>query len=78
MCLTKQGSRRELLKTMMHYIKGTQHKLENTTTAQSAAFTLKALSGSLAVHADGETICVDGKELEISCIPSALKIISRG
>ena len=78
MCLTRQGNRRELLKTMIHYIKGTQHNLENTTTAQNAAFKLKALSGSLAAHADGETICIDGKELEISCIPKALKIISRG
>ena len=75
MCLTKQGSRRELLKTMMHYIKGTQHNLENTTTAQSAAFTMKALNGSLAVHADGETICEAGKYLEINCIPNALEII---
>lgn len=75
MCLTKQGNRRELLKTMMHYIKGTQHKLENTTTAQSAAFTLKALNGSFAVHADGETICEAGRYLEINCIPNALEII---
>jgi len=75
MCLTKQGSRRELLKTMMHYVKGTQHTLDNTTTAQSKAFTMKAIRGSLAVHADGETICEAGKQLEINCFSNALKII---
>lgn len=75
LCMTKQGSRRELLKTMLHYVKGTQHTLDNTTVAQSAAFTLKAVSGSLAVHADGETICEAGKHLEISCLPNALEII---
>jgi diacylglycerol kinase (ATP) len=76
MCLTKQGNRRELLKTMMHYIKGTQHNLDNTTTAQSSEFFIKAVNGSLAVHADGETICEAGKELLVRCIPNALKIIN--
>jgi diacylglycerol kinase (ATP) len=77
LCFTKQGSRRELLKTMMYYIKGTQHTLENTTVAQSAAFSMKALNGSLAVHADGETICESGKYLDISCLPHALNIIKK-
>ncbi|KQC04118.1 MAG: hypothetical protein APR54_08950 [Candidatus Cloacimonas sp. SDB] len=75
MCLTRQGSRRDLLKTMLYYLKGTQNSLDNTFTAQSSAFMLKAVNGSLAVHADGETICETGKELEVECIPNALKII---
>ena len=75
LCFTQQGSRRELLKTMMHYVKGTQQTLPNTTTAQSSVFTLKALSGSLAVHADGETICEAGKDIEVSCLPHAIRII---
>jgi len=29
----------------------------------------------MAAHCDGETICYDGKELEISCIPGALRLI---
>jgi len=75
MCLTSQGSRWELLKTMLYYLKGTQNSLDNTFTAQSSAFILKAVNGSMAVHADGETICESGKELEVKCIPNALKII---
>jgi diacylglycerol kinase family enzyme len=75
LCFTQQGTRRALLKAMGYYIKGTQHTLPNTTTAQSAAFTLKAISGSLAVHADGETICEEGRYIEITCLPHAIKII---
>jgi len=77
MCLTRQGSRRELLKAMMHYIKGTQSNLTNTFTAQSSHFQLKAVNGTMAVHADGETICEAGKELEVNCIPNALRIINK-
>ena len=78
LCMTQQGTRRKLLHTMLHYTKGTQAQLDNTKTALISSITLKAIKGVMAVHADGETICVDGKELEISCIPNALKIISRG
>jgi len=75
LCMTKQGKRRELLKAMMHYMKGTQSTLEDTTTLQSSIFSLRALHGELAVHADGETICEAGSEINVECIPSALKII---
>jgi len=78
LCMTQQGTRRKLLHTMLHYTKGTQAQLDNTKTALISSITLKAIKGVMAVHADGETICVNGKELEISCIPNALKIISRG
>jgi diacylglycerol kinase family enzyme len=77
LCLTTQGSRRELLRTMLHYMKGTQHNLENTTTAQSSYFRISAVNGSMAVHADGETICEKGKDLEISCLPHALGIVKK-
>lgn len=77
LCLTKQGSRRELLKTMLHYTKGTQQSLKNTTTLQSPSFSLQAQSGHLAVHADGETICEAGSAIEVKCIPSAINIICK-
>ena len=75
LCMTKQGTRRKLLQTMFHYTKGTQDTLDNTKTALISSITLNAINGSMAVHADGETICEKGKLLEISCIPNALNII---
>ncbi|MCF7794222.1 MAG: diacylglycerol kinase family lipid kinase [Candidatus Cloacimonetes bacterium] len=77
LCMTKQGNRRELLKAMLHYTKGTQQSLENTTTLQSPSFSLEAKSGHLAVHADGETICQAGKKIDVKCIPSAINIICK-
>lgn len=77
LCYTLQGKRGELLKSMIYYMKGTQHTLPNTTTAQSSAYTLQAVNGSMAVHADGETICKEGKYLEINCLHHAIQIICR-
>jgi diacylglycerol kinase family enzyme len=59
-----------------HYTKGTQEKLKGVTFAKGKNFHLTALEGGLAAHCDGETVCYDGKELEIKCIPNALRLVS--
>ncbi len=69
-------SRLNMVKLMIQYTKGTQGSNPVVTTALSAEYTVEALSGKLVCHADGETICTDGKELRIKCIPKALSIFS--
>jgi len=76
-CMTKQGSRRKLLKAMLHYTKGTQAVLDDTKTDTSASYHLLAVEGELAVHADGEIICIAGKELTVSCYKHALLFIGK-
>ncbi|MCL2185059.1 MAG: diacylglycerol kinase family lipid kinase [Treponema sp.] len=70
-----QKSRFSLLKILSHYTKGTQDQCKGVTFDRGKKFNLFALQGGMAAHCDGETICYDGKELEISCIPSAIKLI---
>ena len=70
-----QPSRLSLLKILSHYTKGTQSECEGVTVGRGLSFHLKALEGGMAVHCDGETVCYDGKELEITCIPGALRFI---
>lgn len=77
LCMVTHLTRGKLIKTIMHYTKGTQRGLPGITMDRSNLFKIKALEGSLAAHADGETICLDGKELEVSCIPRAIKILHR-
>ncbi len=74
-CMTRQGKRRQLLAAMIDYGKGEQEKRQDTVTARAAHVEIEALSGSLAVHADGETICEAGERLEIINHQHALKII---
>lgn len=75
LCMTKQGRRGELLSAMIAYTKGIQGERNDTFTGKAKSIKVKALSGSLAVHADGETICEAGKELEITNHKHVLRII---
>ncbi|MCL2210662.1 MAG: diacylglycerol kinase family lipid kinase [Treponema sp.] len=70
-----QKSRIDLLKILSHYTKGTQKQCKGVTFNRALKFHLNAKEGSMAAHCDGETICYEGKELEITCIPGALRLI---
>ena len=75
-CIARRPpSRVNVLKLLSHYTKGTQSECEGVHTGRALRFYLEALEGGMAAHCDGETVCCDGKELEISCIPNALRFI---
>ena len=75
-CFVKRPpTRLKLMKIFVHYPKGTQSECEGVHMHRALKFHLKALEGGMAAHCDGETVCYDGKELEISCIPGALNLI---
>jgi YegS/Rv2252/BmrU family lipid kinase len=68
-------SRLRLIKIVLHYPKGTQSQCEGVFTGRASVFHLTALEGGMAAHCDGETVCYDGTELEIRCVPGALRLI---
>jgi len=70
-----QKSRFNLLNIISHYTKGTQGLCKGVSFGRGSRFHLKALEGGMAAHCDGETVCYDGKELEITCVPGALRLI---
>jgi len=74
-CRTDQGSRMKLLSAMMSYTKGSQSSRSDTETGSASSFSVEAISGTLAVHADGETICERGRYLSVSVSPAALRIV---
>jgi len=71
-----QEKRTKLIKIFSHYTKGTQSECKGVNMARAKNVHLKAIEGGMAAHCDGETICYEGKELEINCIPGALRLIS--
>jgi diacylglycerol kinase (ATP) len=78
-CHTNQGSRLKLLAAMAAYIKGKQSEREDTRSGHATTISIRAIRGGLAVHADGETICKAGIQLDINIEPGALRLIgSRG
>ena len=75
-CIVRhQMSRLKLLKIVGHYTKGTQSKCGGVFMDRGRKFHLIAKEGGMACHCDGETVCYDGKELEVSCIPAALRLV---
>jgi YegS/Rv2252/BmrU family lipid kinase len=75
-CTVKRpATRLKLIKTILHYPKGTQTECEGVFADRGLKFHLTALEGGMAAHCDGETICYEGTELEICCVPGALRLI---
>ncbi|MCL2191296.1 MAG: diacylglycerol kinase family lipid kinase [Treponema sp.] len=70
-----QAGRLKLMKVFSAYTKGTQSECEGVHFGRSARFRLEAIEGGMAAHCDGETVCYDGRELEISCVPGALRLV---
>jgi YegS/Rv2252/BmrU family lipid kinase len=73
--ITKTKSRARLINIILHYPKGTQSECKETVMGRGKNIHIKAIEGGMAAHADGETVCLDGKELTISTLPSALRLI---
>jgi YegS/Rv2252/BmrU family lipid kinase len=68
-------SRLRLMKVVLQYPKGAQGECEEAFEGRAAHLHLKTLEGGMAAHCDGETVCLDGRELEISCLPGALRLL---
>jgi YegS/Rv2252/BmrU family lipid kinase len=68
-------SRLRLIQLVLKYLKGTQGECEETFMDRADHYRLKALEGGMAAHCDGETVCVEGTELEVSCLPGALRLL---
>ena len=75
-CVAERTGRARMLGLFVRYMRGTQAGSRFVTTGRSARVAVEALAGSLAVHADGETICTAGTSLEVECQPRRLRVIA--
>lgn len=74
-CIANLVSRPEILFLIARFTKGTQYEHPAIRLRHSKKVVVTALDGSLAVHADGETICTAGNRVEIEILPSYLSMI---
>ena len=70
-----QVSRLGILGLLPRFMAGTQASQPAVYTEQTAAIKVTAVDGHLPAHADGETICTAGQELEIRILPKAMRVI---
>lgn len=75
-CLAKQVSRVEIFKLIPRFMNGSQFGHPAISTIKTSKITVTGLNGGkLPAHADGETINMEGKYLEIELIPQQVEII---
>jgi len=75
LCMAGRMNRREMVDLMIRYTKGSQVGHPKITTASAVTYRIEAPKGGLVVHADGETVCIDGRALDVECIAGALEIV---
>lgn len=75
LCMAGRLSRGQMVGLMGRYTKGTQADYPSITTGCSSKYRIQAPNGGLVVHADGETVCVDGRSLDVECLAGALEIV---
>ena len=78
LCIVGQVSRMGILGLIPQFTKGTQAGHPKVSMRQSGRVVVVAEQGSLPAHADGETLCTEGKTLTLELLPGALEMISPG
>jgi diacylglycerol kinase (ATP) len=76
-CIAGQVSRRRIFPLMLKFMKGTQMSHPAIRAGLFRRMKVTSLEGALPAHADGETLCIDGKELSIEILPSQIEIVCR-
>jgi diacylglycerol kinase (ATP) len=74
-CIAKEVSRARIFALIPRFMNGTQATHPAITTARAQRVVVTALEGSLPAHADGETLCVEGRELAMELLPRQIEII---
>lgn len=77
LCIASQVSIVRIFALVPHFIRGTQATQKPITTGRASRVVVTAVEGVLPAHADGETLCTDGKRLEIELLPRQIEIICR-
>ena len=75
LCIAGEVSKAKIFYLILHFMKGTQDSQKEIRTAKIKDLKVTAIEGSLPTHADGETICVDGSNLNVKLISRAINVI---
>lgn len=73
--IVDQTSRIEIIKLITKIMAGTHEGHPNVKMPLSNSVEIRALTGSLPVHADGETICRNGEKLSVKLFPKQIELI---
>jgi diacylglycerol kinase (ATP) len=77
LCIAGEPRRLEMLGIILKYLRGTQDSSPHISMARTPRVEIRCLEGELALHADGEVLGTDIRELAAECLPRRVKVVTR-
>jgi len=74
--MARQVSRARIFALLVKFLQGTQATDPAVQNAQAQRVVVTALEGVLPAHIDGETLCVEGKQLTLELVPRQIEIVT--
>jgi diacylglycerol kinase (ATP) len=77
MCIARSVSQLRIFGLIPYFMKGTQATQKEVQMDKGRKIVATAISGTMPVHCDGETVCFEGKQLTIEMLPSQIEFITQ-
>ncbi len=75
LCIARKVSRLRIVRLIPYFMQGDQASQPEIRTLRTRTLSITALEGVIPAHADGETLCVEGKQLDIELLPRCLELV---
>ena len=75
LCIAEQVSKAKIFALIPRFMAGTQASQPSIQTGRTGSIVVTALEGSLPAHADGETLCTEGQQLNVEILPNQIQVI---
>jgi len=76
LCIAERAGKLRMFGLIPHFINGTQEGQPEIKMRRSRRVRVTALEGDFPAHADGETLCRNGKQLTLELIPDAIDVVT--
>jgi diacylglycerol kinase (ATP) len=77
LCIAHSASQLRIFGLIPYFMKGTQATQKEVKMDKGRKVVATAISGTLPVHCDGETVCVEGKELTVELLQAQIEFITQ-
>jgi diacylglycerol kinase (ATP) len=77
LCIARSVSQLRIFGLIPYFMKGTQATQKEVKMDKARKVVATAVSGSLPVHCDGETVCFAGSELTIELLPAQIEFVTQ-
>jgi diacylglycerol kinase (ATP) len=77
LCCVKHVAKLATFPLILKFMKGTQGNDPAVKFIQGSKITITAIQGSIPAHADGETVCENGKQVRVELLPHQLELICK-